>query len=59
MRDGTAYPYSPNLNLYEVEIDSALKNIFEGSNPPAALQTAQENILSELSAEQPALTPTP
>lgn len=59
MRDGTAYPSSPYLNLYEVEIDSALKSIFEGSNPPAALQTAQENILSELSAEQPALTPTP
>ncbi len=57
--DGVPYPQSPDINLYEVHLDSALLSAFQGSNPEAVLQTAQEAILQDMTASQITLTPTP
>ncbi len=58
LMDGTAYPTSPLMGIYSSQMDIALKSIFEGGVPAEqALQTAQNEILAALSAEN--VTPTP
>lgn len=55
---GTAYPITPEIDNYSVNLDIALKSIFNDKIPPAvALQTAQQSILSALSGAQPVATP--
>lgn len=57
--DGVPYPQSPDINLYEVHLDSALISAFQGSNPEAVLQTAQEAIWQDITSGQSTPTPTP
>jgi len=50
-QEGTAYPLSPQMNLYTTQLDIALKSIFEEGVPPAqALQAAQDKITIALQA---------
>jgi maltose-binding protein MalE len=53
---GTTYPIVPEMSLYNINMDIALKSIFEEGVPPEqALETAEEAILAGLGQA----TPTP
>jgi ABC-type glycerol-3-phosphate transport system substrate-binding protein len=55
---GTTYPVVPEMTLYNINMDIALKSIFEEGVPPEqALKTAEEAILAGLGQGQ--ATPTP
>jgi len=55
---GTAYPILPEMTIYTMNIDIALRAIFEEGVPPTqALQTAEEAILTAI--QQSRVTSTP
>jgi len=60
LAEGATYPVTPAMQIYNVNMDIALKSIFTGKVPAAqALQTANDEILKELSAAQTTPTPAP
>lgn len=59
LANGTLYPQTPYLSVYEVQINIALQSIFQGSSPSAALQIAQDDIENELQQYKLTATPTP
>jgi ABC-type glycerol-3-phosphate transport system substrate-binding protein len=55
---GTTYPVVPEMTLYNINMDIALKSIFdEGVPPEEALETAEQAILAGMAQGQ--ATPTP
>ncbi len=59
LANGVPYPQTPTLPIYETQLNLALQSIFQGSSPAAALQIAQENIMTEISKSGMAVTPVP
>jgi ABC-type glycerol-3-phosphate transport system substrate-binding protein len=57
---GTAYPVEPEIVEYNLNLDIALRSIFEQNVPPAeALQIADDNIRQAIQESQADATPTP
>ena len=53
MAGGTTYPPVPAMDIYNIQMDLALRSIFfNGIEPAAALQTAQDEIFNQLSQSQ-------
>jgi len=60
LSEGVPYPIFPQMSVYNIQMDIALRAYFEeGINASEALQNAEENILLELSKESELLTPEP
>jgi arabinogalactan oligomer/maltooligosaccharide transport system substrate-binding protein len=58
LAEGTAYPVLPVMSIYNMNVDVALRAIFEEGVPPAqALQNAEEAIQAAI--QQGQMTPTP
>jgi ABC-type glycerol-3-phosphate transport system substrate-binding protein len=52
---GTTYPVSPDMTIYNLQLDVALRNYYTQDLPPdQVLQNAQDAILSELAKSTPA-----
>jgi ABC-type glycerol-3-phosphate transport system substrate-binding protein len=57
---GATYPAVPEMAYYNLNLDIALRSIFEeGVDPAVALQSAEEAIRADLQANFPTPTPTP
>jgi len=55
---GTAYPILPEISTYNINIDIALRTIFEeGIQPEQALQDAETTIFENVQPSQPTSTP--
>lgn len=55
---GTAYPVTPDISIYSMEMDVALRDYFSGNlTPEEVLQNAQDRILADLAKQNP--TPAP
>jgi len=60
LANGMTYPVSPEMVLYNINLDIALRSVFEEQVPPEqALLTAQESILAAIAESQAQITPTP
>lgn len=60
LANGTTYPVTPLMEIYNVNMDIALRSYFEdGLSASNVLQTAQEAIIAEIAAMQVTETPVP
>lgn len=60
LEDGTTYPNTEFIDIYNVYLDIALRSVFEqGIAPESALQTAYDSIMLEISQLQATPSPTP
>ena len=60
LAEGTTYPTAPEMAIYNIQMDIALRAFFEeGISAEEALQRAEDGILTELAESQITPTPTP
>ncbi|MBN1149489.1 MAG: extracellular solute-binding protein, partial [Anaerolineales bacterium] len=60
LANGTTYPVVPEMALYNIYLDIALRSVFEEQVPPEqALQIAQQAILAAIAESQAQVTTTP
>ena len=58
LASGSSYSIAPEMEIYQIPMDMALRSVFSGAVAPFdALQTAEESIIQALS--EPEITPTP